>query len=119
MGPKKVTSPAFPPSEAGLTRSKSRSACSRGVMLLRSVVAVPPGIPAGAAPARRPARRRHAPSGGRKTWQKRAPAVSGAAQTEQLAPARAAPQLLQNLPDVSLPQLGHFMQGSWWEGESK
>ncbi|OGU30518.1 MAG: hypothetical protein A3K13_01640 [Gemmatimonadetes bacterium RIFCSPLOWO2_12_FULL_68_9] len=108
-------------------------------------MAVPPGIPAGAAPARcaapgppdratktttrsatatpetiqgitwfLPALRREAPSGVPQTWQKRAPAVSGAAQTEQLAPARAAPQLLQNLPDVSLPQLGHFMQGSWW-----
>jgi len=46
------------------------------------------------------------------TWQNLAPAVSGAPQVEQLAPANAAPQLLQTFPDVSVPQLGHFMLGS-------
>jgi hypothetical protein len=42
-------------------------------------------------------------------------ALSGAPHFAQVAAPRAAPQLLQNLPLASVPQLGHFISGS---GES-
>jgi len=47
-----------------------------------------------------------APDGVPQRWQNRAPGVSVAEQVEQVAPARAVPQLEQKRPDADAPQLG-------------